>query len=117
MICLKCRAEIEDLSMYCPNCGAPQFAPKHDEEIVLELTDPLKSKIIVHSVSNLTAALSTIRKITDQPLSEIRTLLSELPAVLLSGLSVEDAEKYASQLKEAGIDASADSGAASVEEE
>lgn len=117
MICLKCRAEIEDLSMYCPNCGAPQFAPKHDEEIVLELTDPLKSKVIIHSVGNMTAALSTIRKVTGLQMADVRRLLNELPAVLLSGLSEEEAQKYAEQLKEAGIDASVSGGAVSVEEE
>ena len=117
MICLKCRAEIEDLSMYCPNCGAPQFAPKHDEEIVLELSDPLKSKVIIHSVDNMTAALSAIRKVTGQQITEVRRLLDELPAVLLSGLSEEDAAKYAQQLKEAGIDASVSGGAVSIEEE
>jgi RNA polymerase subunit RPABC4/transcription elongation factor Spt4 len=117
MICLKCRKEIEDLSMYCPNCGAPQFTPKIDEQITLELTDPMKSKVIIEKVENMTLALSHLREVTGLSIMELRSLLKELPAVLLSHLSKEDAAEKAQQLREAGFAAYADTGEASVNEE
>ena len=91
MICLKCRAEIEDLSMYCPNCGAPQFTPKHDEEIVLELNDPMKSKVVIMEITNMTSALSTLKNITGLSIAEIRNALKELPATELctAGIKAE----------------------------
>lgn len=120
MICLKCRAEIEDLSMYCPRCGAPQFAYKPEEEITLELTDPMKSKVILLEAGNLTAALSRLKEITGLPIPELRNRLKELPAVLFDHLSEEEAEEKAKQLNEAGLKAEADHGkkeAVSIEEE
>ena len=115
MICLKCRAEIEDLSMYCPNCGAPQFTPKQDEEIVLQLEDPMKSKVIITQIENMTSALSKLREITGLSIMEIRSALKELPAVILDHLSEEDAIAKAKQLQEAGIQAEASNGAVSFE--
>ena len=117
MICLKCRAEIEDLSMYCPNCGAPQFAPKHDEEITLELSDPMKSKVVITEVENMTEALAKLKDITGRSIMELRTLLKELPAVVMEHLSAEDAVSRAKLLQEAGLKAEADTGAVSLSEE
>jgi RNA polymerase subunit RPABC4/transcription elongation factor Spt4 len=114
MICLKCRAEIEDLSMYCPNCGAPQFTPKHDEEIVLELNDPMKSKVVIMEIDNMTSALSTLKNITGLSIAEIRNALKELPAVLMDHLSEEDALLKATELCTAGIKAEAVSGSVSI---
>ena len=116
MICLKCRSEIEDLSMYCPNCGAPQFTPKIDEEIVLELSDPKKSKVIVTEVKNMTSALSVLKSITGLSIAELRTSLKELPAVIKEHLGKEEATETARQLREAGIESYTDEEAVSLEE-
>ncbi len=116
MICLKCRAEIEDLSMYCPNCGAPQFTPDHHEEIVLELSDPMKSKVIVTEIDNLTSALSKLKAVTGLSVPEIRNALKQLPAVLKDHLSEEEAVQLAQKLNEEGIKAEAVTGSVSVNE-
>ena len=117
MICLKCRKEIPDLSMYCPECGAPQFGRKEQEEIVLELADPVKSKVIITKTGNMTSALSAIRSATGLNITEIRKMLNELPAEILKGLSEEEAERIAKQLNEAGIEAHADHGRKDIQTE
>ncbi len=106
MICKKCGKELPDLTMYCTNCGAPQFAaPK--PEVKLELADPSASKVVINSCPNMTNAVTSIRALTGMGVPEIRKLLQELPAVLLSALTREEAENTASMLKENGIDAEA----------
>ena len=110
MICLTCGAQIPDLSMYCPECGAAQFSAHIDEEITLELTDPMKSKVIIEKCDNMTAALSAIRNVTGLSITQARALLQELPAIILKNLSQEEAEKKAQELCEAGLEAYADHG-------
>lgn len=106
MICKKCGKELPDLTMYCTNCGAPQFeAPK--PEVHLELADPSSSKVVINSCPNMTNAVTAIRALTGMTVPEIRKLLQELPAVLLSSLTRDEAENTASMLKENGIDAEA----------
>lgn len=117
MICLKCRAEIEDLSMYCPRCGAPQFAPKHEEEITLELSDPMKAKVVITEVDNMTYALAKLKDITGRSIMELRALLKELPAAVMEHLSEEDALTKAKLLQEAGLKAEALSGAVSLSDQ
>lgn len=106
MICKKCGKELPDLTMYCTNCGAPQFAaPK--PEVHLELADPSSSKVVINSCPNMTNAVTAIRALTGMTVPEIRKLLQELPAVLLSSLTRDEAENTASMLKENGVDAEA----------
>ena len=110
MICLTCGAQIPDLSMYCPECGAAQFSAHIEEEITLELTDPMKSKVIIEKCDNMTSALSKIRSVTGLSITEARAFLNEMPAVILKNLSQEEAEQKAQELREAGLDAYADHG-------
>ncbi len=106
MICKKCGAELPDLTMYCTKCGAPQFAaPK--PEVNLVMADSSTSKVVINSCPNMTVALSQIRALTGMTVPEIRTLLKEMPAVLLSSLSRDEAESTAAILRENGVDAEA----------
>ena len=106
MFCKKCGKELPDLTMYCTYCGAPQFAaPK--PEVKLELADSSSSKVVINTCENQTNTISQIRALTGMSVPEIRKLLQELPAVLLSSLTVEDAETTASMLRENGVDAEA----------
>ena len=106
MICKKCGKELPDLTMYCTNCGAPQFEASKPE-VHLELADPSSSKVVINSCPNITNAVTAIRGLTGMTVPEIRRLLQELPAVLLSSLTREEAENTASMLKENGVDAEA----------
>lgn len=106
MFCKKCGAELPDLTMYCTKCGAPQFdAPK--PEINLVMADSSTSKVVINSCPNMTVALSQIRALTGMNVPEIRSLLKELPAVLLSSLNRDEAERTAAMLRENGVDAEA----------
>lgn len=106
MFCKKCGKELPDLTMYCTYCGAPQFAASKPE-VKLELADSSSSKVVINTCDNQTNAISQIRALTGMSVPEIRKLLQELPAVLLSSLTVEEAETTASMLKENGVDAEA----------
>ena len=106
MFCKKCGAELPDLTMYCTKCGAPQFdAPK--PEINLVMADSSTSKVVINSCPNMTVALSQIRALTGMNVPEIRSLLKELPVVLLSSLNRDEAERTAAMLRENGVDAEA----------
>lgn len=104
MICKKCKQEIEDLSMYCPRCGAPQFS-NENKTIDLYLADPEQSKVIIQSVDNLTTAFTAIQRITGLKVVEIRELLKEVPCCLMENLTKEEAERTVEMLKEYGLDA------------
>lgn len=106
MKCRKCGAELPDLTMYCTVCGAPQFEPEK-KDITLTIPEAMKSKVVINSCSNMTAALTQIRGLTGLPLADIRKMLQNFPAVLFRDLSADEAENTANMLKEAGIDAEA----------
>ena len=119
MICKKCGYELPDLTMYCTNCGAPQFeAPKTEAHLVMPSGE--KCSVVINSVPNMTTAITQIRALTGLGVPEIRKLLQTLPAVLLEKLSLEEAQNTVSLLKENGVDAIVDDPAAqepvSVEE-
>lgn len=106
MKCRKCGAELPDLTMYCTVCGAPQFEPEK-KDITLTIPEAMKSKVVINSCSNMTAALTQIRGLTGLPLADIRKMLQNFPAVLFRDLSADEAENTVNMLKEAGIDAEA----------
>ena len=65
----------------------------------------------------MTEALAKLKEITGRSIMELRTLLKELPAVVMEHLSAEDAVSRAKLLQEAGLKAEADTGAVSLSEE
>lgn len=106
MICKKCGKEIPDLSMYCPECGAPQFA-REEKEVNLVMPDRMKSKVVIYSCSNMTKGIQTIRAFTGLSIPEARKVLSSFPSVLLESLPADEAERSAEMLREEGLDAKA----------
>ncbi|MCR4951910.1 MAG: ribosomal protein L7/L12 [Solobacterium sp.] len=92
-----------DLTMYCPQCGAPQYGVKDSHEVHLELADPLNSSVVVTGYTNLTNALTSLRNLTGLELKDIRALLNELPAVVISGISAEQAELISADLIASGV--------------
>ena len=109
MFCKKCGQEIPDLSMYCPECGAPQIGSEPDP-IELKLEDPRKAKVVIQSVDNMTNAIAAVRDISGLDFVGARKALSELPAVLFTNLSTAAAEDYVQQLSAAGITAAVEGG-------
>lgn len=103
MKCLKCGYEMPELTMYCPQCGAPQYGVKEKNEVHLELTDPMKSSVVVTGYTNLTNALTALKRVLDADLKDVRALLSELPCTVCSGLSEEQAELISADLTASGI--------------
>ncbi|MBR4445379.1 MAG: zinc ribbon domain-containing protein [Solobacterium sp.] len=102
MKCRVCGYELEDLTMYCTQCGAKQYEEK-PREVELIMPDAKNSRIIVQSYDNLTKALSSIRELTGLSIAEINAILKNLPAQLLGGLEETSAREIASVLEEKGI--------------
>ena len=102
MKCRVCGYELEDLTMYCTQCGAKQYEEK-PREVELIMPDAKISSIIVKSYDNLTKALSSIRELTGLSIAEINAILKNLPAQLLGGLEETSAREIASVLEEKGI--------------
>jgi ribosomal protein L7/L12 len=102
MKCRVCGYELEDLTMYCTQCGAKQYEEK-PREVELIMPDAKNSRIIVQSYDNLTKALSSIRELTGLSIAEINAILKNLPVQLLSGLEETSAREIASVLEEKGI--------------
>lgn len=106
MKCKKCGMEIPDLTMYCPECGAPQFeAPK--TEVELHVPGLSKSKVVISEVVNMTNAITVLRNQSGKPIPEIRRMLSQLPVDYRVNLSAEDANVIVQDLLEQGIKAEA----------
>ena len=106
MKCKKCGMEIPDLTMYCPECGAPQFeAPK--TEVKLHVPGLSKSKVVINEIANMTNAITVLRNQSGKPIPEIRRMLSQLPMDYRVNLSVEDANVIVQDLLEQGIKAEA----------
>lgn len=104
MICKKCGKEIPDLTMYCPECGAPQFEPEK-KEVNLVMPEKTNSKVQINSVKNLTNTITQIRAFTGMSFPEVKKLLNTLPVTLLDNLSEEEADRSAQMLQEEGVDA------------
>jgi len=104
MICKKCGKEIPDLTMYCPECGAPQFEPEK-KEVNLVMPGKTNSKVQINSVKNLTNTITQIRAFTGMSFPEVKKLLNTLPVTLLDNLSEEEADRSAQMLQEEGVDA------------
>ena len=104
MICKKCGKEIPDLTMYCPECGAPQFEAEK-KEVNLVMPEKTKSKVQINSVKNMTNTITQIRAFTGMTFPEVKKLLNTLPVILLDHLSEEEADRSAEMLQEQGVDA------------
>ena len=102
MKCRVCGAELEELTMYCTQCGARQYE-RRPQEVELIMPDAKHSRIVVHSYDNMTKALTKIRDLTGLTVPEVNAALRNLPAELVSGLDEQTADEIASELEEAGV--------------
>ena len=102
MKCRVCGAELEELTMYCTQCGAKQYESR-PQEVELIMPDAKHSRIVVHSYDNMTKALTKIRDLTGLTVPEVNAVLRNLPAELVNGLDEQTATEIASELEENGI--------------